>query len=283
MADGLLNKKVAFIIQARMQSTRLPGKILMPLPFNSKIPLLGRIVQTLKTSKTNHFIILATSLNPENDLLEEFCKEYEIDCFRGDEENVLSRFTTILQNIDCDIVVRLTADNPFVDAEILDKALEEHLASGVDYTSTKGLPLGMNLEIISVSALLSLESKELSNQDKEHVTLFLRTSGLYKLNSIESFAKESYKSLRLTVDYPSDYLVASVLFDIHLQTGIPVGIQLIEHSIKNHPWIFESNQNNFQKGNYTSLADEIENVKPILEQLEFEKVLTLLASQLRKE
>lgn len=262
-----------------MQSTRLPGKILMPLPFGNGIPLLGRITETLKLSKTDHSIIVATSINPENDLVEIFCKEHEITCFRGSEDDVLSRFIAILKDGDYDIVVRLTADNPFVDVDVLDMALGKHCDSGADYTSTKGLPLGMNLEIISVSALLSLASKKLSNQDKEHVTLFLRTSGLYKLNSIESFAKESYKSLRLTVDYPSDYLVASALFDIHLKTGIPVGLKLVEHCVGQYSWIFESNQNNFQKGNYASLAEEIENVKPILEQLEFEKVLTLLASQ----
>ncbi|UPT70015.1 MAG: hypothetical protein M0D53_12865 [Flavobacterium sp. JAD_PAG50586_2] len=283
MADGLLNKKIAFIIQARMQSTRLPGKIFMPLPFNSDVPLLGRIVNVLKTSKTNHTIIVATSSNPENDLLEVFCKEYEIACFRGSEDDVLSRFTTLLYNSDFDVVVRLTADNPFVDAELLDKALEEHLVSEADYSFTKGLPLGMNLEIISASAIQSLASKELNDQEKEHVTLYIRNSGLYSVNCIESFAKESYKSLRLTVDYPSDYLVASALLDLHLKTGIAIGSKLVDYCLEHHPWIFEANRNNFQKGNYTSLADEIQNVKPILEQLEFEKVLTLLASQLPKE
>lgn len=283
MADGLLNKRVAFIIQARMQSTRLPGKILMPLPFGNGIPLLGRITETLKLSKTNNSIIVATSITQENDLVETFCKEHNVVCFRGSEDDVLSRFITILKDADYDVVVRLTADNPFIDVDILDMVLEKHCDSGVDYTATKGLPLGMNLEIISVSALLSLASKELSDQDKEHVTLFLKTSELYKLNNIESFAKESYKSLRLTVDYPSDYLVASALFDIHSQTGIPVGLKLVEYCMEHHPWIFESNQNNFQKGNYASLAEEIENVKPILEQLEFEKVLTLLASQSLKQ
>lgn len=283
MADGLQNKKIAFIVQARMQSTRLPGKILMPLPFNSNVPVLGRIVQTLKTSKTKHTILVATSVNPENDLVETFCKEYGIDCFRGAEDDVLSRFTTLLQTGDFDIVVRLTGDNPFIDAEQLDEVLEQHLASGADYSFTKGLPLGMNFEIVSASVIESLASKKLNDQDREHVTLYIRNSGLYNLNCIESFAKESYKSIRLTVDYPSDYLVASALFEVHLATGIAVGIKLVEYCIVNHPWIFEANKNNFQKGNYSSLAEEIENVKPILEELEFEKVLILLASQARNE
>lgn len=276
MVDGLLNKKVAFIIQARMQSTRLPGKILMPLPMGSNVPLLGRIVETLKISNTNHSIIVATSTNPENNLLETFCIENNINCFRGYEEDVLSRFTEIIKTNDYDVIVRLTADNPFVDAEILDFAIGEHLKSEADYSSTKGLPLGMNLEIISKSALLSLVSKELSAQDKEHVTLFLRKSGLYKLNIIEGFLKKSYESLRLTVDYPSDYLVASAIFDIHSKTGIRVGLELVDHCIKNYPWIFESNQHNLQKYDCKTLVEEIEVIKPILKQLELEKLFKLL-------
>lgn len=279
MADGLLNKKVAFIIQARMQSTRLPGKILMPLPLGSSVPLLGRIVQTLKTSKVNHSIFIATSLNPENDLIESFCKEYKVDCFRGSEDNVLSRFTTILGTLDCDTVVRLTGDNPFVAVEILDVVLEKHWESGADYTATKGLPLGMNFEIISASALQSLVTKNLTDQDREHVTLFIKNSGLYNLNTIKPSEKEFYQSLRLTVDYPSDYLFASALFDVHLKNKIPIGLDLIDYCVDNYPWIFEVNQNNFQKGNYASLAEEIASVKPILEQLEFKKVLSLLDSQ----
>ena len=279
MADGLLNKKVAFIIQARMQSTRLPGKILMPLPLGSSVPLLGRIVQTLKTSKVNHSILIATSINPENDLIESFCNEYKVGCFRGSEDDVLSRFTTILATLDCDTVVRLTGDNPFVAVEILDAILKKHCESGADYTSTKGLPLGMNFEIISASALQSLVTKNLTDQDREHVTLFIKNSGLYNLNTIKPSEKEFYQSLRLTVDYPSDYLVASALFDLHLKNEIPIGLDLIDYCTEHYSWIFEVNQNNFQKGNYASLEEEIANVKPILEQLEFKKVLSLLDSQ----
>ena len=282
MVDGLLNKKVAFIIQARMQSTRLPGKILMPLPLGSNVPLLGRIVETLKISKTNHTIIVATSINGENNLLETFCKESNVACFRGSEDDVLSRFIDIVKNTDCDLIVRLTADNPFIDAEILDFAIAEHLKSEADYSSTKGLPLGMNLEIISKSALLSLVSKVLSTQDKEHVTLFLRKSGLYKLNIIEGFLKESYGSLRLTVDYPSDYLVASAIFDIHSKTGIRVGLELVDYCIKNFPWIFESNQHNLQKYDCNTLVEEIEVVRPILKQLELNRIFKMLELEAKK-
>lgn len=279
MAVGLLNKKISFIIQARMQSTRLPGKILMPLPFGGTTPLLGHIVESLKKSKLNYFITVATSFNTENDILVPFCKIHEIDCFRGEEDDVLSRFNAVLEGKDYDVVVRLTADNPFIDIELLDTTIIKHIESDADYTVSQGLPLGMNFEIISASALQSLASKALTDQDKEHVTLFIKNSGLYKLNFIKPIEKDSYNQLRLTIDYPSDYLVISALFTIYLSSKKSLGLPLIDYCLEEYSWLFEINQNNFQKGNYTTLEEELEHVKPILEQYEFKKVLSLLANQ----
>lgn len=255
MVGGLLNKKIAFIIQARMQSTRLPGKILMPLPFGGTTPLLGHIIQSIKKSKSNHSITVATSLNVENDVLVRFCQSHDIDCFRGSEDDVLSRFTAILEDKNYDLVVRLTADNPFVDSELLDATILKHIESGADYTATEELPLGMNFEIVSAAVLQSLSSHVLSNQDKEHVTLFVVNSGLYKVNFIKPIEKEAYKTIRLTVDYPSDYLVASALFTIHLSSSQRLGLPLIDYCLEKHPWLFEGNQNNFQKGNYATLEE----------------------------
>lgn len=283
MVDGLLNKKIAFIIQARMKSTRLPGKILMPLPLGSTHPLLLWIVNALKCSKYhNNNIFIATSINKENDLLVEFCNQHNIHIFRGEEDNVLSRFTTILEGGNYDLVVRLTADNPFVDSELLDATIVEHIISNACYTATEGLPLGMNFEIVSALVLQSLSSKVLTNQEKEHVTLFIANSGFYKVNFIKPIEKESYKTLRLTVDYPTDYLVASALLTIHLSSGISLGLSLIDYCLEKYPWLFECNRKNFQKGNYATLEEEFENVMPILEEYEFKKIISLFLSQKEK-
>ncbi|PJE45269.1 MAG: spore coat protein [Flavobacterium sp.] len=280
MVDGLLNKKIAFIIQARMQSTRLPGKIMMPLPFGGSEPLIGCIVKSLQKSAFRHVITIATSNQPENEVLVSFCKYYKVAFFRGSEDDVLSRFSTIVSNSDCEVVVRLTADNPFVDIQLLDTAIENHILSGADYSTTQGLPLGMNFEIVSAPSLLSLSSKNLTPDDKEHVTLFLKRSGLYQLNVVRLFEEKKYDSLRLTVDYPSDYLVASALYTISLAAGIPPGIGLIDYCLQHYPWVLNSNAHHFQKGNYTDLADELKHVRSILEALECKKTLSLLDSQM---
>ncbi len=205
----LSNIRIAFIIQARMQSTRLPGKILMPMPIGTQFTLLGQIINSLKLSKANASIFIATSLNNENDILENVAKVNEVTCYRGSENDVLSRFISILEINTFDVVVRLTADNPIIDIEILDKTIEFHCISNKDYTNTVGLPLGMNFEVIKADALLSLKNKILSQEDREHVTLYLKNSKEYSCQTSFIDLNEDCKNARVTIDYPSDYLVVS--------------------------------------------------------------------------
>src|SRR5688500_5242636 len=108
--------KVGFIIQARMKSTRLPGKVLLPIPLHGGKPIIQWIVDNVKKSGFEKKIILATSTNEEKDPLVAYCKTNSIECFRGDEENVLSRFIQILELNAFDLVVRLTGDNPLLDS-----------------------------------------------------------------------------------------------------------------------------------------------------------------------
>lgn len=271
MVDGLLNKKIAFIIQARMKSTRLPGKILMPLPLGSNHPLLLWIVNALKCSKYhNNNIYIATSINKENDLLVEFCNQHNIHIFRGDEEDVLSRFTSIIKENNCDTVIRLTADNPIIDIEILDNTIGFHILNNHDYTKTEGLPIGMNFEIICSLTLLKTEGYKITEQDKEHVTLFIKNSNKYKIGNYVACNNPLLKNLRLTVDYPSDFsLISTILTQILFDSNKKNGIQLIEETFKKYPWLFNSNSNNLQKRQFENEQDEINFVVDFLLNNEF--------------
>jgi spore coat polysaccharide biosynthesis protein SpsF len=275
----LSNIRIAFIIQARMQSTRLPGKILMPMPIGTQFTLLEQIISSLKLSNANASIFIATSLNKENDVLESIANENDVSCFRGSENDVLSRFINILEMNTFDIVVRLTADNPIIDIEILDKTIEFHYISNKDYTKTEGLPVGMNFEIIGANALLSLKNKTLSQEDREHVTLYLKNSDEYSCQTSFIDLNDVCQNARVTIDYPSDYLVVSSLFSLHLETKIPLGIEIIKHANIKFPFLLKSNQANVQKENYKTLEQEIEKVIPILEELEFKKVVALLQTK----
>lgn len=276
MEDGLLNKKVGFIIQARMQSTRLPGKILMPLPLGNGKPLLSWIIDELKKSTFKSKIIVATSLNKENDILESFCETNEIECYRGDEENVLSRFTTIVKNEYFDCIVRLTADNPILDIDILDNTIEKHFTEQNEYTSTVGLPIGMNFEVMDANALLDSLKHKLTLADKEHVTLFIKNSGLYKLAIFKPAVNPLLVKLRLTVDYPSDYaLISSILSQSSVENG-KKGTELVEETFKLYPWLFETNSTNFQKVQFNDLSQEVKAAITFLNQYDFNRTAELL-------
>ena len=276
MAVGLLNKKVAFIIQARMKSTRLPGKILMPLPIIGGKPLLSYITDELKQSKFKNEIILATSINKENDVLVSFCDKQEIICYRGDEENVLSRFTNIAKNGVYDCVVRLTGDNPIIDITFLDNAIKTHFTNQNDYTSTENLPIGMNFEIISTKSLLNIENHVLTNSDKEHVTLFIRNNDKYKKEVFTCELPIEYRNLRLTVDYASDYSLLSILLSLGIQKNNLKGIALIEYAYNNYGYIFDINSSNIQKRQYSNIDEEIIEACKILDKFEYNRVSDIL-------
>jgi spore coat polysaccharide biosynthesis protein SpsF len=279
MVGGLQNKKVAFIIQARMQSARLPGKVLLPMPMGSKFTLLDQIIKNLKSSKMNATIYLATSENEENNILESVAQTNDVYCFRGSENDVLSRFISILEKDNFNTVVRLTADNPIIDMAILDSTIEQHIQSQKEYTNTEGLPLGMNFEIITAKALLSLKGKVLSERDKEHVTLFIKNKSEYRCQTVAIELNKTIKDVRVTIDYPSDYLVVSSLFALHLETKIPLGLKIIEYAALQYPFLLKCNQTNVQKGNSKTIEEEIKVAIPILEALELSKIVSLLQTK----
>ncbi len=277
MEDGLVNKKVGFIIQARMKSTRLPGKILMPLPLGSEKPLLSWVIQELKKSRHQSKIYVATSQNSENDILIPFCNKEGVDCFRGDEENVLSRFLAIAKQDKFDCIVRLTADNPIVDIAILDETIEKHFIEKNDYTCTKGLPVGMNFEVITSKALLDIENHEISDPDKEHVTLFVKNSGLYKLGVFCPDINPEFQNLRLTVDYVSDYTLLSVILSQNILNKNKLsGISLIDRMYLDYPWLFAINDSNIQKKHFTKLNDELIEACICLKKFDFNNAAKIL-------
>ena len=142
--------KIGAIIQARYQSTRLPGKVMMPLPLPSGKPLLQHITDSALLSKVIDKVCIATSTLFKNDVIVDFANKQGIDVFRGNDKDVLSRFIALTRKHQFDIVVRLTGDNPLLDAQRLDEAIQYHLDEGNEYTKTQGLPLGMNFEIVNL-------------------------------------------------------------------------------------------------------------------------------------
>jgi len=260
-----------------MQSTRLPGKILLPLPLWGDKPMLSWIVEALKASVHPSDIFIATSTNTENDVLENFCKIHEIHCFRGDEDDVLSRFIAILKHKRYGTAVRLTADNPIVDANVMDETISYHIAQRNDYTNTETLPIGMNFEVIRPDALIELDTQKLTKADKEHVTLFLKNNKRYKKSTYFPKINNSLSELRLTVDYASDLLVASSLIAFFEKHDLK-GLQLVEKVHHECPFLFEANNTNFQKRQFSDIKEELTYTTKMLKELELNRSAAILSS-----
>lgn len=198
--------KTLAIIQARMGSQRLPGKTLMTI---SNYTLLETVIRTVKRNNFIDEVVVATSNLEIDDAVEKFCQAIDVKCFRGDETNVLSRFISIAKDVQPnDTIVRVTADNPINNHEASQRLFEKHTSENADYTCVEGLS-HIVYEFIKAEALVSLEDNtKLEDQDKEHVTKYIREHPeVYKvvMEEPESLSLQPQLDKLLTIDSKQDY------------------------------------------------------------------------------
>ena len=271
---------IGAIIQARMQSSRLPGKILIPLPFHSTKPLLSWPIEELKKCKLVDKIILATSIQPENDILKKFADDHSIFFFQGSEHDVLSRFIGIIKTRQLDIVIRITGDNPIVDIGLLEEIIDKHASGKYDYTYTVHLPLGMNMEVFNAKSLLLIEhNPDLTDQDKEHVTAYFKKATGFSVLCHSVFPESLTERIRLTVDYPLDYAALNIVVQTAMVKNLK-GMELIRYIDKNNPWIWEINNARYQKKAYSSLEDEIPDALQMLREHDLKRSADLLSMKM---
>lgn len=268
MEVGHYKEKIGAIIQARMSSTRLPGKILYNLPFKTGKPIIMHIIDSLKQVSELDFICIATSEDPQNDILEAFFENTDINVFRGDEDNVLSRFARVSTENKLDHVIRLTADNPILDHKILKELISYHISEKNDHSMTSLLPIGANISIMSAKTLIEANDNAYDNYDKEHVEPWIKKESKY-IKGILSFEKYiKYSDVRLTVDYPSDYAMLNVIFN-YFSKEKTISLDKVLKLLDESSWISEINQMNYQKKKYISLEEEREDAIKLLERHEF--------------
>lgn len=214
-------RNILIIVQARMGSTRLPGKILMDLAGK---PLLIRLIEGLSTSTHNVKLIVATSINPENDKLIEVLDEYNIMHYRGSENDVLSRFIDSVKIYEPDIVVRATADDPLMSSECMDILIDNLIENDLDYTFMLGAPLGISVEVINANVFLQLEQEnDLTEKDKEHVTTYIKSHpDKFKIKYLNALRKFNYPDLSFTVDTIEEF---NYIQDIYNRFGEKTNLQ----------------------------------------------------------
>lgn len=196
--------KPTVILQARMGSSRLPGKVIREI--NGKPMVIWQISRILRARRIGKLIV-ATTVNEEDDLLCSILESNKIEYFRGSEEDVYARFLEIVETIRDEYFIRLTADCPLVMPELIDDMIEKYLELNLDYISNSNPPTfpdGLDIEIIKSKTFVGLKEQDLSNEEREHVTLALY-NGKRKYEILNHNCSINLSNLRWTVDYEEDF------------------------------------------------------------------------------
>lgn len=231
--------KVVAIVQARMGSTRLPNKVMKPI---GGMPMIELLLTRLSRAREVHEVMVATSVDPRNEPLVEHVQALGYKCSRGSENDVLDRYLQAARLAEADVVIRITGDCPLVDPELVDEAVRQFRATGVDYFSNVAPPTypdGLDIEVFTVDAMARAARETSKAVDLEHVTPYLRESGKFSQEGMRN--AEDHSKLRWTVDEPADFEVVSRVF-AHFSPEIHFGwLQVLELQ-RSHPEIFEANK-----------------------------------------
>ena len=185
---------IGCILQARMSSTRLPGKVMMKI--DNENTMLDCVINQLKNSKQTKNLVIATTEQKEDDVIVELVKRREMKYFRGSKKDVLDRYYQCAKKFDFSEIIRITADNPLIDYEILDTVVEHFKSNNYDYitidqpqisTFHQTYPWGYNVEVFTFSALENAWKNTKLTSEREHVTpYFYKNNEIFKQTSIEN-------------------------------------------------------------------------------------------------
>ncbi len=251
-------RKVVAIVQARLHSTRLPGKVLAEIAGR---PMLWHVVNRLRLARLVDEVCVATSTQPADDPLAQFCQEHGIPHFRGSEEDVLDRFYMTARDRGAQVVVRITGDCPLLDPGVVDRVIGVFLAGEFDYAANVlryTYPDGLDTEVFSFAALERAWREATRPADREHVTVFLRTSGRFRLApNVENEVDLSPRRLRWTVDWPADLEFVRRVFAALDRDGRHFGMHDVLAVLEACPEMSGLNsQTTRNEGYYLSLAQE---------------------------
>ena len=232
--------KIAAIVQARMGSSRFPGKVMKLI---QDTPMIEILIKRLSKSKLINQIIVATSINDENTPLVNHLESLNIECEIGSEEDVLSRYYNAAKKNQVDVVVRITGDCPLVDADLVDRCIREFVDKDVSYVSNVSpctFPDGLDVEVFSFEALEDAYLKNTHSTEKEHVTPYIINSDKYKKSNIKH-SRDLSKS-RWTVDEVLDFEVIKEVFN-YFSPNVYFSWEEVVKLEAENPDIFSKNKN----------------------------------------
>lgn len=241
--------RIIATIEARMTSSRLPGKVLLPVLDET---MLSFLVRRLRAVPSLSGIILATTTNSTDDILEEFARERGILCHRGSEENVMSRVLEAGIKASADVIVEITGDCPLIDPEIVEQTIRVFEKNNCEYASNghfRSYPDGMDTQVFYLKTLAKSSSMTISPLDQEHVTLHIRNHpGIFPPVHLIAPPALHWPTLGLTLDEPRDYeLLKKIIEHFGPENRLFGCGEIIQLLRRNPDWV-EINQNVLRKG-----------------------------------
>ena len=228
------------VIQARMDSTRLPGKAMISLAGK---PMLAHILERAQSINGINRVVLATSDEEENRPLLELAESMNIDSYIGSRDNVLERYYEASEKYDADYIVRITGDNPFTDSDYASMILNIAIETGADISSIPNLPLGVAVEVIKRDALDKAYYFSDRNYHLEHVSPYIKEHPeLFQIERHPVSISNPFDKLRLTIDTPEDYHLAEILYQ-ELYEGTPFSLESVINFLIINPDLVNINCN----------------------------------------
>lgn len=240
--------KIVTTIEARMRSTRLPGKVLKPLLGK---PMLERMVERLRRARRSDAIVVATTTHPADDPIVELARAMGVGCYRGSEEDVLDRVLEAAESVEADLIVETTADCPLIDPGVIDQLIATYLANPVDYCSNvlkPTYPRGLDAQVFSVATLRQVAALTTDPADREHVSLYIyEHPERYRLLTVASGLADDVGRLRLTVDTPEDFVLVERVYQALYPTNPAFGLAEIVALFERDPELADLNRHIRQK------------------------------------
>lgn len=246
------------VLQARVSSSRLPGKVLRPLLGQ---PMIARQIERLHRARTLDALVLATSTDPSDDALARWAEDAGVPVYRGSLDDVLDRFVSAARPYAPRHVARLTGDCPLADPAVIDAVVARHLQSGADYTSNTIEPTwpdGLDVEVMTMAALETAAREAAAQFQREHVTQFIvRQPGRFRLENVRG--DNDLSALRWTVDEPADFELVEAIYAALYPSNPAFGTADILAFLQHNPqWMTHNTRHARNEGLARSIARELQ-------------------------
>lgn len=242
-----VKQKVGVIVQARMNSERLPGKVMLDILGE---PVLQHIINRLKECKSPDAVVVATTDGKKDDVIAGLAGINNLSCYRGSENDLLSRYYCAAKENKINIVIRITADCPLIEPGVIDDMVASYLKSdGVDYLSNtikRTFPRGLDVEIFSFAALEKAFNSADKDYQREHVTAYIYEHPKdFMVSNFEN--SEDLSRFRLTLDTREDYILIKKIYEDLFPLNSKFGLKAVVDYLTGHPELLEINAHVEQK------------------------------------